>query len=613
MATTYYNVTDYGAIGNCTNVICSITSNTVSFSANQQLTVSNSIQLNDAGPLGTLGGVSTNHQGFYAYIKTVDGTGTNGTFDRPAENTTNGATGFVGYDNTAAFQACHNAATNTLPAQINITNGWFMCLVPTNYFGGTFQNGFTSVGAINEYGGGITWSGVGETQTILIGSGAWQVKGTDGFRGILFMNQGGANVMPETFQNMTMNGVAYGFTYPSGSGDNPMDTTDGKRWDTTHHAILYGNYFGGILVPTNVNLYNVCITNFEGENVISGVGTTNMFLTESNVQFGGSDASANNIQVPHYFTNVSDANQLEFFEYDDGGPPPQVVPSYETGIFLTNIYVGWALQGGISNGVNPLLIITNQHTYTLGFTILVSAWTNLLVTGGTMYGADCFNFSSDGGESGGAWNGGATITNINFMNSYYVLSVGDEAGPTAHVIIENCTWTNTGENNQFVSNGGQSTNIFLYSDTIVNPLGIGGSPLIDSRTSLGQWVFDDVSDNFISLQYPIVLGVTNVMTYAAGRFQSVLPVNSGDSFVEDNLHPLKVPIGATRLTTNQSTTLSVEYYPNNSSYPYTALITIAPNGNVLTYWNQYTYLYQTNANIYPIYPPGQLYIFKTGK
>lgn len=590
IAQTQFSVTTYGAIGNTTNALFIVISNSTSFSANQQLTISNSVQINNAGAWG-VGNI--NHQGFYAYIKTVDGTGTNGTFDRVALNTTNFAPGYMGLDCTPEFLACYSAATNAPLAQINITNGWYMLLLPTNYSGGVLDQS-RIISAINEFGGNILWVGQNKISTVLIGPGAWQVKGTVGFRGSIFMQQGGPNVGSETYSNMTINGACIqGRT--SFIGDAPMNPTNGGGWDNTQHAYVCGNNNGNVLVPTNINFLNMFFTNIEGEQVISTTTTSVPFLTEINCQFGGGDGSAENIQYPHLFQNVSDIGQQLFEEYDEQG---QSHGSIESGILVSNVYSGWALAGSTIGGNNPLMVITNFSAFGTGGGILTAVWTNLLVINGIINFPASFEFSTAGGE-GNSWNGGAVISGVNFQTSYYAINIGSESGPTANVMAQNCLWTNTGANNQFALNSGYTTNIFFYSNSIVNGAGNNGAPFFDSIGSSGQWMYDDPSDNFPNQITAGTANVTNQITYAYGYHQSPNPIVSGCSFSLDDSQPLKIPSGASMLVTNQGSSTSTLYSSATPSFA-GAGVSMPTAYSQVWLWNNFTFRWQTNPVTGPI-------------
>ena len=233
-AQTTLNVTNFGARGDAVQFSVNTTSNSVVVTTTNQLSSADIGKVIELFGAGRWGVSNLYHQDLLATITNVVNA-TNLYISRVAGARTNGCQGVYGHNNATNFQACINAApSNTV---INIPAGTYLIIGQSNFVSTFSPTLFITYPSITISKGGLTLQGKNQTNTILLGCGAWQNKGSYAYRGFMFACQGPVtNNGPLIFDSLTLDGgVQQGLTSYHYW---PARTTDGDGWDVTHDAVI---------------------------------------------------------------------------------------------------------------------------------------------------------------------------------------------------------------------------------------------------------------------------------------------------------------------------------------------------------------------------------------
>jgi hypothetical protein len=603
------NVTNFGAIGDCSNIVVNVTSNsdivttTSSFSSAD---VGKVMCLFGAGYYATLlssGGIfggnyhgtPTNHQDMVVTILSVDGTGTNITISSPCGVTSNNIPCTYGTQNMNAFSNCIAAATD--PCTIYIPTGNYLLIPPTALDTNYIQTYYYTRGVVfNISKGGITFLGDGTNLTILTGNGAWQQKGEDyAYRGSLISMTGPftASADPLIFDGIQFNGNAVRnhspYTYF------PAVPTDGTGWDNSHNCFLYA---GTDPFPDYISYTNCLFTHWHGETIYEQLSATNGFIDVGNCVFVDGNATALNVAFSHnYHNNLFD----DYNEVEENYEGYATAPSYFENNLVTNMFGAlMAINGALSNQVNqPYNIIGNTFYCPSGNGIQTTPAQNVYIISNQFIGDNSGSAIDLGvaGYQGSTINSNIVVADNLFSNVYYAVAV-EGAGQNAvwNVLVTNNVAINA---HTFAYGYGWSTNVVFKNNAGITGCLYG----LDSSSLLGQMFIDDASNVFPTNEVnPTGNNTTNTITYAKfGQRHSVSMPYTNDVLSLDDTQPSRVPSGAVLniYYLDNYGTKSVSLYPSASLSGSPITFT---NGESLTfYWNGFTWT--TNVAVDPPPPP----------
>jgi len=589
-----WNVTNYGAMGDCTQFRVTTKSNSATVFTTNLLgsgAVGKVMEIFGAGQLGIntgQGTFPTSNQDLVVTITAVSGT--NVTISGVAGATTNALCTF-GTNNAIVFQNVINMANNGDTIQIPAGN---FLLLPAQVLNPSFTMANYADGhagfIVNK--GGLTFQGAGTNNTILTACGAWQVKGAYVCRGTIAFLQGPITIDgPVVFDGISFDGgVSNGRT---GYDYYPAVTSDGDGWDVTHHAIEDA---GTAPLLANVTIQNCRFVHWRGEILIGVVPLTDGFRYVTNCSFYDGEASAINFSFSHRFSNCRFDTLKEAEEFYEGYCTQPCV--FENSV-ITNIVgitgggVGIALGGAQAGRTQPSYTIQGNTISVQSAGLFFSPVWNVNVISNTFINSgDGVMFGSAGYQ--GTTNQGNILVNNNIFSNVYIPFAQYGAGPAnvqnVSVISNTAIWT-SGGNIFFATGVGYNTNI-LFQDNVT----IGFNHGLDSTSLTGQWFIDDVSNQFPPWQINDAAGVTNVITYADGMRQQVEFATSKSLIALDDTHPQQVPPGAVLVVGNTAAP-SIPVYTSASLSGSPVTLT---NSNTMTFsWagNAWQPVTLTNASM----------------
>jgi hypothetical protein len=562
------NVADYGANGNAVALFVNTVSNSTILTTISQLSgadVGKVIELFGAGPLGT----STNHQDLVAVITGVVNA-TNIYLDRICGATTNNCYAIYGINNAGAFQACIDAAPSN--SVINIPNGTYLIIGPQALDANFISSGpYATYPSIVISKGGLTLLGQSRDNTILLGCGAWQNKGSWTYRGYMFACQGPVtNNGPLIFDTLTMDGgVQQGFTGVTGFPANPA-TGDG--WDVTHDAVIDV----GLPPLHNAKIFRNCtITRWRGEQFKSVTSGWDGFISITNCSFGNGDGSAINFNFTHNIDNCQFSNLFEVMEFYQAYCSNTC---YLQNCTVTNTQALIAINGALSNSVNPLYIVRN-NTFCLGpgNGIQTTPAQNLMVSNNLFFGGLFPITIGVQGYQGSAMNSNILVVCNIFSNNWTPIEIeGSGANSLVNMLVSNNVAYGT-YSHLFAESesGGWGTNMVFVNNFITNfSEGLVGSGLS------GQYFIDSDSNIFPPHQIYAV-GGTNEIGYEFGQRHTIQAAQSTSVFYTDNNHSNQIPAGAKLGITNlTSWTVPVYLSARLSGSP----VVLSQNQSFTAYW-----------------------------
>jgi hypothetical protein len=560
-AQTTLNVTNFGAVGDAAQILVSTTSNSAVVVTTNQFSrsdVGKVMCLFGAGPSTT----PTNNQDLVVTIVAVSN-GTNVTISSVAGATSANIQCTYGTQDATAFQNCINAApTNTT---IIIPSGNYLLISPqaldTSF---AMINSDDTHPAVTISKGGLHFLGAGQTNTILTGNGAWQLKGGYVYRGYMFALLGPVtNDAPLIFDSLTMNGgVANGqqsYNYW------PALTNDGSGWDVTHDAVID--------VGAPLHLYksftNCTFTKWRGEMVKSVSTWTNGFIDIGHCTFFDGNASAINFSFSHNIhdnTFIQTKMVMEFYQAYCS------TTCYFSNNLVTNMAsAGLAFNGAVTNKIMASYYVSSNRFYLgSGGGIYTSPANNLYIIGNQFYGGADGIALGTAGYQGTAINSNIVVQFNTFSNTYFVLEVNGAGGnAVADVLVS--------------SNTAAGCSCFAYGYgwvTNISFVGNVANGILNSTLLTSQWFPDNLSN-----QFPFQLSVgataaTNTLSYSYGMRQSTWSQYNGSSFQLDDVRRSQIPSGAMMVVSNLTSSTPEQLYTSSTSA--VAPITLA-NGASLTF------------------------------
>jgi hypothetical protein len=527
------SVTNFGARGDAVQFLAS----TVSNSATITIQSTNRLSTSDVGKLVLLFGggpatTATNNQDLVGQIVQVVN-GTNLTLSVHAGLTTNQVTGIYGTQNAGSFQQCINACTGTNTV-VTIPSGRYLLISPQvldpNF---VMQNEFETHQAVTIQKGGIHFLGADRDSTVLLGCGAWQIKGAYAYRGFIFACQGPVtNDAPLIFDNLTMDGgVATGNMSYHGF---PAMTTDGSGWDVTHDAILD---IGTPPLHAFKSFRNCAFTHWRGEILKSVAPLTDGFIEVTNCLFSDANASCFNFSFTHDINGCTFSNVQEVAEFYE---------AYASNAcslrncLITNVSGGvLAINGALTNHVPPQYTITSNLISVLqkGNGIMTTPAQNVSITGNKFFDAGTAIALGVSGYQGTAVNSNITVAFNQFYNCDFPVQV---EGAGVNSVINVAVYSNSAISGAWFAYGyGWSTNVVFTQNEAT---GMAGG--LNSTTLSGQFYVDDTSNHFPPHQFLDVTGQTNTISYTYGMRHQIWVNVTNAKFVLDDSHASQIPSGA---------------------------------------------------------------------
>jgi hypothetical protein len=581
------NVTNFGAQGDAFATLA----DTVQGSAMIHLFPTNQLSTTDVGKLMLLFGAgpaasSTNQQDLVAQILSV-AQGTNITLSVPAGITAGQVPVTCGTQNADAFQQCINACTGT-NAVIQVPPGRYLLVPPV-----MLDAHFVMAGAgdarpaVVLQTGGIHFLGADPSSSVLLGCGAWQLKGTWVHRGWMFECLGPVrNNAPLIFENLTFDGGVHQGRQAFYNGG-PARTNDGAGWDVTHDAVVD---IGPPPLHAFKQFVNCTFTHWRGEMVKSVASLMDGYIEMTNCAFLDGEASGFNFNFTHRITGCTFSNldmAMEFYVgYMTG-------PSVFENSTVTNVHNAIVLVGALTNHPTPSYTISGNTFAPSGAGLLMGPARNVTISSNQFFGGNIGIGTDDYAYQGSGINSNIVILANVFQNTGTPFNVaGDGTDSIVNVTITSNQAWNCG---RFADGYGWSSNVVFRS----NRSGGLHAGLLYSQQLLGQWFTDDPSNIFPWFTVYDTPPTPDPVTYANGMHQRLFPSATNSVFVIDATHPRQIPPGATLIINNGGTkTCSLLSGVSNGLAP-----VLMPAGKTLLYqWQNGAWKSGTNL---PTPPPPQ--------
>ena len=532
--TTTLNVLDFGARGDAVQTFAS----TVSNSTIVTLAPTNSLSSADVGKVIELFGVGTattnsNYQDLVAVILSVTNA-TNITISVPAGLSSNAVACTIGTQNAQAFQQCVDACAGT-NTDVLVPPGRYLLIPPSVLVPGFSMNSASVITlAVNLRTGGIRFLGTDPANTILLGNGAWTLKGPYVQRGALFGCIGPIlNNFPLVFQNLTMDGgVQVG---NQGNIAGPASVIDGSGWDITHAAVVDE---GSAPLHALKRFVNCRVTHWRGEMLKSVTAGKDGLIQVTNCAFVDGDGSGFNFNFTHQISGCLFSNLFMAMEFYEGYMQGNSVFENST---ITNVVNAIVLVGALTNRVQPSYTISGNTIAPSKFGILFSPVQNLVVTGNQFLGGQIGVGSDNYAYQGTTINSNIVVQNNTFTGTGYCLNIAS-SGPDQ---VVNMMWqSNTALNcGRFANGYGWSSNVTFVGNHSL-PLNSQQGLLWGAQLG-GQYFIDDESNQFpTNVTYGNLNSLTNTLTYALGMRQCLVAECPNCVAILDTSHPQQVPPGA---------------------------------------------------------------------
>ncbi len=529
LGATSLNVADYGANGDAAELSVNTVSNSTALTTTSQLSgadVGKVIELFGAGPLGT----STNHQDLVAIITGVVNA-TNIVIDRVCGATTNNCYAIYGTNNAGAIQACIDAAPSN--SVINIPNGTYLIIgsqvLDTNFISSGPYNTYPSL-VLSK--GGVTLLGQSRDNTILLGCGAWQNKGSWVYRGYMFACQGPVtNNGPLIFDSITMDGgVQQGFT---GVTSFPASPATGDGWDVTHDAVIDV----GLPPLHNTKIFRNCtIIRWRGEQVKSVCSGWDGFHFHNQLfALANGDGSGVNFNFTHNIDNCLFSNLFETMEFYQGNCSNTC---YFQNCTVTNVQALMALNGAQSSHPSPTYVVCNNTFYpNFGNGIQTTPAQNLTISNNLFIGGAFPITIGVSGYQGSTMNSNILVVCNVFSNNWTPIEIeGNGANSLVNLLVSNNVAYGT-YSHLFAESesGGWGTNMLFVNNFATNfSAGLVGSGLS------GQYFIDSDSNVFPPHQI-FALGGTNEIGYEFGQRHTIEAAQSTSVFTRTIRIRIKFP------------------------------------------------------------------------
>ena len=358
--------------------------------------------------------------------------------------------------------------------------------------------------------GGIRFLGADPSTTVLLGNGAWTLKGAYALRGSIAACMGPVtNDAPLVFQNLTFDG---GVQVGNQNNVNyPASVTDGSGWDETHDAVMDTG-----IPPLHANKqFNNCrFVHWRGEILKSVVAMTDGYILLTNCAFLDGDASGYNIGFTHTITGCVFSNLAMAMEFWEGNMLGNSV--FENSL-LTNVGSGIVIVGALTNHVSPSYTFRNNLVSFSRFGVLFSPARNLNVIGNQFFGGTIGVGTDGAAYQGTDYNSDILVQNNTFTGVGICINVG---GAGQDRIVNMTCWNNTASGCGSFANGyGWSSNVVFAGNR--SAASSAGNGLLSSAQLTGQWFFDNLSDDLPTNSVTTIGPITNTVTYALGARQQL--------------------------------------------------------------------------------------------
>jgi hypothetical protein len=553
---TTLNITNFGAVGDAVRTWASTSSNSpVVWSTN--ITTSSDIgkviELFGVGPYTSL----TNNQDLVATITNVSN-GTNWLITPPPSATSNNVQCTYGTQNAPAFQNCLNACTGTNTV-IQVPPGAYLLVPPsvlnTNY---VMSTGYDVAYAITNYGGGITLAGHFPSDTILLGSGAWTLKGPYVQRGTILCFAGPAtNNYPLVFQNLTFDGGVFNGVQTNGLQPNtafPANAIDGSGWDTSHCALID---LGPLPLVSNRQFLDCHFIHWRGEMLKSITSFDSGLTALTNCWLVDGNADGFNLcWEPHIVSGCLFSNLFQAVEFYCGTMNSR---SFFLNNMVTTMVNGCTILGALATYPSPGYTIQSNVFSSIGhYGVLLGPACNVNIIGNEFIGLSAC-VATDGSAYGGTdYNHDINVSSNLFNGSHVLVNIGGD-GQDRLVNM-------TVQGNAIISDPyylayswGWSSNVLFVSNNAT-----ASSMPLYSAGAEGQYFMDDISNIFPPFQDYDYVGQTNIVTYATGMRHEIWTAYTNSVYVVDDHFPLQLPPTA-RLVVTNTAKFPVPLYPSSTS------------------------------------------------
>lgn len=534
-------VTNFGARGDAFETL----GGTVKGSPVVHLLSTNQFSSADVGKLLLLFGAGpastpTNQQDLVAKVVSVKRR-TEVTISAPAGITASNVRVTCGTQNASAFQRCINSCSDSNTV-VQIPEGRYLLVPPV-----MLETNFVMIGASDAHPsvilqtGGIHFLGVDPSSSVLVGCGAWMLKGGWVHRGWMFECLAPVtNNYPLIFENLTFDGgVQQGreAVYTSG----PALTNNGEGWDITHDAVVDA----GGLPPLHAfkQFINCTFTHWRGEMVKSVASQMDGYIEVTNCAFLDGEASGFNFNFTHLITGCTFSNLDMAIEFYAGYMTSN---STFAGSAITNVRNAIVLVGALTNHAMPSYTITGNTMAPSQTGVLLGPARNITISSNQFIGGNIGIATDNYAYQGSGENSNVVIALNSFQNvgTPFVAGGGGEDSIVDVIVISNQAW----DCGRFAEGGGWSSNVAFLGNYSAPGMPNHGS--LFSQQLGGQWFLDDLSNDFPWFQVYDNPPVTDPITYANGMRQRLYPALSNSVFVIQNPDPAQIPPGAMLIIKN---------------------------------------------------------------
>jgi hypothetical protein len=600
------SVTQFGAKGDEQQVFVNTTSNSTAVVFPFSLSsadINKTIELfgvgnQNIGNSSINGLLATNYQDYIGYITNINGNTAYITtpIGELPQQTSNNVYCIYGTNNSAVFQSIvDNAPTNAI---IYIPKGNYL-LIPyqnyTNYTYAYYNFGKDDFPLIITR-GGLTFTGDGEGQTVLVGEGAFKNEGYTCMRAGIFCVLGPilTNNYPLIWQNLTFDGgLQQG--YIGFEGIQPANWADGIGWDGWSCA---GLDEGTEPTINQKEFVNCEFRHMRGE-MIKGItgAALNETILVTNCYFWDGNATAFNYNYAHTITSCLFSNMYQIEEFYLKYPTN--VGSYFVNNYSTNIFHNLiSLNGGTLTN-EPYVISNNFFGCNMdGNGIATCPASSVLIASNTFIEQpNSYTVAIVVGQAGAqpgdpnAYNQNITIVGNTFLNTFYhYIDVG--GGWAGDVNNANCVkiLNNVIITTGFVPlfDGGYLTNVVVSGNNAFGAklaFNAGGNtpyPFVSTNNNYWYYVLQDGGDG--------VTPATNDIGYTMGsKIQLAYPVAPGTTNYLDDSNPKFIPTNAVFDFTNttyifQTGGKPVDVFLNGTNATGETLV-VQPYQEAFAWWN----------------------------
>lgn len=574
-------VTNFGARGDAFETLAA----TVQGSRVVHLLPTNRLSSLDVGKLLLLIGAGsattpTNHQDMVAQILSVTRR-TNVTISAPAGITASQVPATCGTQNASAFQRCVNSCSgsNTI---VQIPEGRYLLVPPVMLTNFVMAGAGDAQPSVLLRTGGIHFLGVDPSSSVLVGCGAWMLKGEWVHRGWMFECLGPvANNFPLIFENLTFDGgVRQGREAYYNSG--PALTINGEGWDVTHDAVVDK---GAPPLHAFKQFVNCTFTHWRGEMVKSVASLMDGYIEVTNCAFLDGEASGFNFNFTHLITDCTFSNLDMAVEFYAGFA---VGDSRFENSTITNVRNAIVLEGALTNHQMPSYTITGNTIAPSQTGVLLAPARNVTISSNQFIGGNIGVATDNYAYQGSGENSNVVIALNYFQNNTpFVVGGGGQDSIVNATVISNQAWNCA----RFAQGYGWSSNVVFLGNSSVGSAQAG----LFSQQLVGQWFIDDLSDVFPWFGVYDNPPAPDPITYANGMRQRLYPVQTNCVFLIDDSSPAQIPPGATLIIRNAGVCSCL--LSNAGSGMVSA--PIPAGGTVLDWWTNGAWLLGTNMGIAP--------------